>query len=92
MKIDNDQWIACHITGKNYPLFTAPWNPSHYANGLHTLDIRAKDKSGSESLTRIEFALDGRNPTFPVLARLALMTNITTLVSISVSRQATNII
>ena len=47
------------------------------------MDVRARDASGAESLTRVEFSLDNTRSSFPILARIALMMDITTLVIIN---------
>ena len=75
-------WQPCKLTGKNLPLYTADWDPELYAIGLHTLDVKAKDATGAESLTRVEFSLDNTRSSFPILARIALMMDITTVVNL----------
>lgn len=82
VKLDEGAWEPCKFTGKEHPLFTAPWQPELYAEGRHVLQVRAKDSTGSEVSTRIDFALDKTQPYFPFMARVALMMDITTVVSI----------
>lgn len=81
MKLDDGDWKQCKQTGKKHPLYTVPWQPSAYSSGVHVLEVRAKDSNGSESLVKIDFALDKTPPYFPLLGRVALMTDITTVVS-----------
>lgn len=80
MKINLEDWRACQLTGKDHPLYTAPWQPSLYSKGMHTLEIRAIDSSGATSETLINFSLDGTTAPYPVLARLALMLDLTNVV------------
>ena len=82
MKIDEGRWRQCQLTGLNHPLYTVPWEPEKYINGLHTLYVRAKDRSGSFSEISHQFALDGSKPLFPILSRLALMMDVTSLVGL----------
>ena len=81
VRIDDGDWIECRLTGKSHPLYTAPWQPQLYSSGLHILEVRAKDASGSETSAKIEFSLDGSRSPFPILARLILMIDMTTFVS-----------
>ena len=82
VKLDDGAWEPCKLTGEKHPLFTALWNPELYVRGRHTLEVRVKDSSGSQGSTRIDFALDNSLPHFPLMARVALMMDITTVVSI----------
>lgn len=82
MKLDDGSWEPCKLTGQKTPLYTAPWQPELYAEGLHVLEVRAKDSSGSEALVKIDFALDNTRPHFPWRARIALMWDFTTMVGI----------
>lgn len=81
MRIDEENWQTCERTGQIRPLFTSPWDPVKYSEGLHVLEIRARDTSGKESLTKVEFALDGTSAKFPLLSRFILMVDITMIVS-----------
>lgn len=86
MRLNQGAWQACKLTGKSHPLFTVPWQPALYADGQHVLQVRAKDSSGAESITQIDFALDKSRPDFPFLARLALMTDLTTTVNLVLTK------
>ncbi|XP_057374935.1 transmembrane protein 62-like isoform X2 [Daphnia carinata] len=77
IKLDEGSWQPCKRSGQQHPLYTAPWQPELYSKGLHVLHVRASDSSGSEVLTKIEFALDDTKPRFPLSARLALMLDFT---------------
>ncbi len=82
VRLDHGAWEPCKLTGQKNPLYTATWQPELYAEGRHTLEVRAKDSSGSEKITEIEFALDKTiSPYFPWRARIALMWDFTTMVS-----------
>jgi hypothetical protein len=81
VRLDNGAWEPCKLTGQKNPLYTAPWQPELYAKGPHTLEVRAKDSSGSEKITEIEFALDNTKPHYPWRAEIALMRDFTTMVS-----------
>ncbi|XP_046445010.1 transmembrane protein 62-like [Daphnia pulex] len=79
VRLDNGAWEPCKLTGQKNPLYTAPWQPELYAKGPHTLGVRAKDSTGSEKITEIEFALDNTMPHYPWRARIALMWDFTTM-------------
>jgi hypothetical protein len=80
--LDNGAWEPCKLTGQKNPLYTAPWQPELYAIGPHTLEVRAKDSSGSKETTEIEFALDKTiSPHFSWRAKIALMRDFTTMAS-----------
>ncbi|XP_046445008.1 transmembrane protein 62-like isoform X2 [Daphnia pulex] len=80
VSLDHGSWKPCKLTGQNNPLYTAPWQPELYAEGRHTLEVRAKDSSGSEETTEIEFALDKTiSPHFSWRAEIALMWDLTTI-------------
>ncbi|EFX84466.1 hypothetical protein DAPPUDRAFT_314796 [Daphnia pulex] len=79
VRLDHGSWKPCKLTGQKNPLYTAPWQPELYAKGPHTLEVRAKDSSGSEKITEIDFALDDTMPHYPWSARIALMWDFTTL-------------
>ena len=83
VRLDHGTWDPCKLTGQKYPLYIAPWQPELYAKGPHTLEVRAKDSTGSEKITEIEFALDNTIPHYPWRARIALMWDFTTMVSIN---------
>ena len=68
------------LSGQNTPLYTVPWQPELYSTGLHVLEVRAKDTSGAEVITKIDFALDDTKPHFTLRARIALMWDFTTVV------------
>ncbi len=80
MKLDQGSWTPCILTGKNTPLYIVPWQPELYSTGLHVLEVRAKDTSGAEVITKIDFALDDTKPHFTLRARIALMWDFTTVV------------
>jgi hypothetical protein len=82
VKLDQGSWTPCILTGQNTPLYTVPWQPELYAKDLHVLEVRAKDSSGAEVSTEIYFALDDTKPHFTLGARIALMWDFTTMVSI----------
>lgn len=90
--MDEGSWQPCKRSGQKHPLYTAPWQPELYSKGLHVLQVRARDSSGSEMLSKIEFALDDTKPRFPLSARLTLMLDFTTMVSISLHCSGTLII
>lgn len=79
VKLDEGSWQPCKRSGQKHPLYTAPWQPELYSKGLHVLQVRARDSSGSEMLTKIEFALDDTKPRFPLSARLTLMLDFTAM-------------
>ncbi|KAI9551793.1 hypothetical protein GHT06_022129 [Daphnia sinensis] len=79
VKLDEGSWQPCKRSGQKHPLYTAPWQPELYSKGLHVLQVRASDSSGSEVLTKIEFALDDTKPRFPLSARLTLMLDFTAM-------------
>ena len=81
VKLDHGSWKPCNLTGQKTPLYTAPWQPELYAEGLHVLEVRAIDFSGAEIHTELDFALDNTKPNFPLMARIALMWDFTTVVS-----------
>lgn len=82
VRIDDEPWRSCHLTGLNHPLWTAPWDPDQYATGLHTLQVRASDRSGFVNQISHQFSLDGSQPLFPLLPRLFLMVDLTSVAQV----------
>lgn len=81
-RIGNGSWRTCRLSGQTQPLYTLPWQPELYAAGLHTLQVRARDESGSENQIEIEFSLDGSRPVPAVLKRFLLLMDLTTFFAI----------
>lgn len=79
-QIDERTWINCsHSDG---PLYTCKWNPGEYLHDLHTLRVYVKDGLKREKIISQPFSLDNTRMSFGLLARIALMTNISSVVSI----------
>ncbi|XP_076231397.1 transmembrane protein 62 [Calliopsis andreniformis] len=76
-QLDNDAWFECdHIKG---PLYTSSWNSTKYREGIHTIRVRVVDTDGREATVLQPFALDGTRLSFKILARLILMSNVSTI-------------
>ena len=81
-RIGNGSWRTCRLSGQTQPLYTLPWQPELYAAGLHTLQVRVRDESGSENQIEIEFSLDGSRPVPAVLKRFLLLMDLTTFFAV----------
>lgn len=80
IQIDDGDWTnATNIKG---PLYVVPWNPKEYENGVHNLNVRSRDAEGRERGITQPFCLDGTRLDFRFWPRVALMTNISIVVSI----------
>lgn len=74
IRINAQDWQAC--TSVNGNLFVARWQPDRdYADGLHRLEVRVRDRVGRERHVEQPFSLDGTRVTFDLLARLVLMSD-----------------
>lgn len=74
IRINDGPWQRCeHIEG---PLYTLQWNPEEFARGMHKLEVFVEDVDGRERVIDQPFSLDGSRLTFKLLARIALMCNI----------------
>ncbi|KAJ6645818.1 Transmembrane protein [Pseudolycoriella hygida] len=71
------EWRNCKKADDN--LFVVRWNPLLYAKGVHQLDVKIFDDSGKERFVTQSFALDGTRQEFDTLARLTLMSDVTTI-------------
>jgi len=77
-RIGNEEWRSCIFSGKDSPLYTLPWQPELYSSGLHSLQVRARDQSGSENQVEIQFSLDGSQPLATIARRIILLLDFTT--------------
>ncbi|TGZ69434.1 hypothetical protein CRM22_003748 [Opisthorchis felineus] len=76
-------------TNLSSPLYTLPWNASHWADHLvHTIRVLALDTAGNQHAYEHVFVVD-RAPTweFAFMARMALQTNLSLFVSSFRSRR-----
>ncbi|XP_075225591.1 transmembrane protein 62-like isoform X2 [Lycorma delicatula] len=80
IRLQGGNWIECsHSQG---PLYTSPWNPKLYVNGLNYLEVVVRDVFGREKKVIHPFALDGTRPRFAVMPRLILMSDLNSLFQI----------
>ncbi|GLV40020.1 hypothetical protein CBL_10916 [Carabus blaptoides fortunei] len=80
VKINDNDWQECvHVNG---PLYVSNWDPSLYATGLHTLHVNVKDEQGRDKTISQPFTLDNSRLKFGMLARIALMTDASTVFQI----------
>lgn len=70
---------ATHVKG---PLYVIKWDPSEYYDGINNIHVRARDSEGREQGILQPFSLDGTRLDFRFWPRLALMSNISTVVSV----------
>ncbi|XP_064082624.1 transmembrane protein 62-like isoform X1 [Macrobrachium nipponense] len=71
---DSESWLLLsHVEG---PLYVSRWNAYKYAEGMHLLEVHARDASGREATVIQEFSLDGSQPSFRFWPRALLMSNI----------------
>lgn len=79
VQIDDNDWVDCErVEG---PLYVSKWNPSQYSTGIHTIRVQVKDESGRERIISQPFSFENVRLSFDILARIVLMTNISTVVS-----------
>ncbi|KAI0220414.1 Transmembrane protein 62 [Lamellibrachia satsuma] len=71
---------AYHVDG---PLYVLPWKPSNYATGIHQMEVEVTDSQGQTYVEQQPFCLHGQcDIGFPLLARVALMTDMLKLVKL----------
>lgn len=76
---DEGEWAnASHVEG---PLYVLRWDPAKYLNGIHNIHVRARDAEGRSQGVSHPFSLDGTRLSFRFWPRLALMSNISIVVS-----------
>lgn len=74
MRINQEAWTDLkHVKG---PLYVTTWDPEKYIQGLHYIEIYAKDSDGRENTEKVPFSLDGSKLSFGLLPRIALMSNL----------------
>lgn len=74
VRINGELWIDLkHIKG---PLYVTSWDPEKYSNGLHDIEVYAKDTDGREKTEVAQFSLDGTKLSYDVFPRIALMSNL----------------
>lgn len=84
IQIDDGNWEnATNVKG---PLYVTRWEPKKYSTGVHNINVRSRDNHGRERGITQPFCLDGTRLDFRFLARLALMTNISTMVGFALAR------
>ena len=54
-------------------LWTAPWDPARYKEGLHVLQVAVEDETGQRSQREHVFSLDGSSPGSSLIGRLVLL-------------------
>ena len=80
IQFNEEGWLnATHVKG---PLYVIPWNPKLYSRGINHIHVRARDADGREQGISQPFSLDGTRMDFRFWPRLALMSNISTVVSV----------
>ncbi|KAF2894815.1 hypothetical protein ILUMI_11361 [Ignelater luminosus] len=77
IKIDDENWLECRKMKDS--LYVARWDPSNYLKGIHTIQVYVRDVEGREKYIAQPFSLDGTRLSFGMLARIALMTNASTV-------------
>ena len=60
-------------TSEDGRLWTAPWRPSRYQEGLHVLQVSVEDAAGQLSLREHTFSLDGTSPGSSFIGQLVLL-------------------
>lgn len=81
VRVNGKKWIECdHMDG---PLYVLKWNPKKYLYGLHTIDVYVRDSNGREYLNSQPFIMDDTRLSFDLLSRIALMTDASTVVSMT---------
>lgn len=79
VKINNGKWIKC--SNINGPLYTSPWEPLQYSEGVHTVYASVKDEQGRNNIVEQPFSIDATKVNFGVLAKLVLMLDASIIVS-----------
>ena len=79
IQINDDDWKnASNVKG---PLYIVPWQPEKYGTGIHSINVRSRDREGRERGITQPFSIDETTFSFKFWPRLVLMTNISTVVS-----------
>ncbi|XP_071056743.1 transmembrane protein 62-like isoform X2 [Onthophagus taurus] len=78
IRIDSEHWRECRNVDRG-PLYVIEWSPEMYTFGMHTLEVFAKDEDGRYKMEKSRFSLDGKRTAFSFLARVALMTDASTV-------------
>lgn len=63
-------------------MYVLEWTPSKYSEGLNEIIVKVKDEFGREKIISQPFSLDGTRLQFGILARFALMGDISAVVSL----------
>ncbi|KAG7177707.1 Transmembrane protein 62-like 2 [Homarus americanus] len=71
---DSNSWLA--LSHEEGPLYVAKWNPNTYVEGLHLIEVFARDASGRVATLTQPFSLDESQPSFRFWPRALLMSNI----------------
>lgn len=79
VQVDEDGWVnATNVKG---PLYVVHWTPRKYDMGIHHINVRSRDAEGREKGITQPFSLDGTRLDFKFWPRVALMTNVSAMVS-----------
>ena len=70
-KVDDGNVVEA--TTKDGKLWTVPWNPSDYLEGLHVLRVTVEDESGEMTEKVHKFSLDGSPADLDFVGRLFLL-------------------
>jgi len=71
VKIDNGEIVDC--TTRDGRLYTAPWNPSHYSQGLHVLHVKIETEFATKEIADHVFSLSDQRLEIPLIGRFVLL-------------------
>lgn len=80
ISFDKTSWMNCRPT--EGPLYVCSWLPHLFTRGLHYLYVIAVDEVGKETIVEHPFSLDGTLVNFELSARILLMLDAGSVVSV----------
>ena len=71
VRIDDSREVEA--SSEDGRLWTAPWDPAEYQQGLHVLRVSVEDEDGQRSDREHQFSLDGSSPASSFIGPLVLL-------------------
>lgn len=75
------QTLPTPVAVNGGPLYVSPWQPGHYASGLHHMRVVVEDTTGHVTVYEQPFSLDGTLSPIEKFPQFLLLTDLHSLVS-----------
>ena len=85
VKIDEEEVVEA--TSQDGRLWTAPWEPTNYQEGLHVLQVSVEDEAGQLSHREHNFSLDGSTSGSSILGQLVLLLDMVAFFQVQLGHQ-----